>query len=472
MRVAIVGSGISGLTTAYLLDQQGHEVSVFEKSPTIGGYAGSLFSNGFCIERGPSSFLDNEEATKQLIDRLGLKSQVIAAKPESKRRYVFFDGVLSEIPLSPPSLLRSSFLSWRGKLALFTEPFFCKNLAQANKPGSNNRADSEPSRRNETVFGFAQRHFNSEIADRLVSPMTLGVFGGDAKQLLVSKAFPRMIALEREYGSLLFGMINRVRKGQPPGKIFSFHNGSQTLLDALSNSLTSKIHVNHEILSLSRQGPGWLVKLNAPSVTQSEYFDSVILTGSPSSVAFLLKPHLTPVVYEQIHEATTSPLVTVNLTLKSKTPFRGFGVLVHRNNRLNTLGVLHPPDIFENRGPLQGDQFTLVIGGVFNPQLSTESDSELLKISLTELSRILFQKGDTVLTEEDVVQKHILRHLPGIPQYDKKSAATHSLWSTPESALNQIGLFVNSTFSGGVSLNDCIRKSFELASHFGTEPAP
>jgi 2-polyprenyl-6-methoxyphenol hydroxylase-like FAD-dependent oxidoreductase len=35
-RVAIIGSGIAGLTTAYLLARAGHHVEIFEREPEIG----------------------------------------------------------------------------------------------------------------------------------------------------------------------------------------------------------------------------------------------------------------------------------------------------------------------------------------------------------------------------------------------------------------------------------------------------
>ena len=41
MRIAIVGSGISGLGAAWLL-QQRHEITIYEKEPRIGGHANTV----------------------------------------------------------------------------------------------------------------------------------------------------------------------------------------------------------------------------------------------------------------------------------------------------------------------------------------------------------------------------------------------------------------------------------------------
>lgn len=45
MRIAIVGGGASGMVTAYLLDKQGHDVTVFERQSTLGGHIRTLNKN-------------------------------------------------------------------------------------------------------------------------------------------------------------------------------------------------------------------------------------------------------------------------------------------------------------------------------------------------------------------------------------------------------------------------------------------
>lgn len=45
MRIAIVGGGASGMVTAYLLDRQGHGVTVFEREPVLGGHIRTLNKN-------------------------------------------------------------------------------------------------------------------------------------------------------------------------------------------------------------------------------------------------------------------------------------------------------------------------------------------------------------------------------------------------------------------------------------------
>jgi len=42
MRVAIIGSGIAGMTAAHRLHQQGHDITVYEASDYYGGHTATI----------------------------------------------------------------------------------------------------------------------------------------------------------------------------------------------------------------------------------------------------------------------------------------------------------------------------------------------------------------------------------------------------------------------------------------------
>ncbi|MEO8892497.1 MAG: FAD-dependent oxidoreductase [Coleofasciculaceae cyanobacterium] len=63
MRIAVIGGGASGMATAYLLDKQGHQVSVLERQPMLGGHIRTLNKNvkpnrSDCHERLESGVLE------------------------------------------------------------------------------------------------------------------------------------------------------------------------------------------------------------------------------------------------------------------------------------------------------------------------------------------------------------------------------------------------------------------------------
>ena len=72
MRIGIVGGGIAGLTAGYRLSQAGHQVVVFEATPTLGGQAGTFPIEGTRLEYYYHHIFRSDAAAVALTDELGL----------------------------------------------------------------------------------------------------------------------------------------------------------------------------------------------------------------------------------------------------------------------------------------------------------------------------------------------------------------------------------------------------------------
>lgn len=70
MRIAIIGAGFSGMLAAYLLEQKGIDVTVFEKQAHIGGHCQTLSNNNIFLELG-TVFIFNTQI-KALFIELGV----------------------------------------------------------------------------------------------------------------------------------------------------------------------------------------------------------------------------------------------------------------------------------------------------------------------------------------------------------------------------------------------------------------
>ena len=55
-KIAVIGSGFAGLTSAIELASLGYQVTVFEKNSTLGGRARKFETNGFIFDMGPSLY--------------------------------------------------------------------------------------------------------------------------------------------------------------------------------------------------------------------------------------------------------------------------------------------------------------------------------------------------------------------------------------------------------------------------------
>ena len=78
MRTVVIGSGMSGLTTAAYLSQAGYAVTVFEQFPQIGGVTATLRREGYGWDLGPLLLegFGPGELADEILTELGVSDRV------------------------------------------------------------------------------------------------------------------------------------------------------------------------------------------------------------------------------------------------------------------------------------------------------------------------------------------------------------------------------------------------------------
>src|SRR5262245_46549503 len=103
--VLVLGGGISGLTTAFLLARRGMQVTVLEAAPRVGGAMETLSDGPWRFEMGPNTVLEGNAEVTALISACGLEGEKITAAPSAKKRFLWKGGRLHALPGGPGSLL-------------------------------------------------------------------------------------------------------------------------------------------------------------------------------------------------------------------------------------------------------------------------------------------------------------------------------------------------------------------------------
>ena len=76
MNIGIVGGGAAGLSAAYEILKSGHGVTVFERSPFLGGQASTFLVRGVPLERGYHHLFTSDLDMIWLIQELGLLEEL------------------------------------------------------------------------------------------------------------------------------------------------------------------------------------------------------------------------------------------------------------------------------------------------------------------------------------------------------------------------------------------------------------
>ena len=398
-RLVVVGAGISGLAAAWSARVTAAragvtlDVLVLERSAEVGGKARTVAQDGWMVEGGPSGFLGGR-AELDLLIRAGdgLENDVISANASAKRRFLYRAGRMREIRPSPLAFARSGILSIPGLLRLGVEPFISRSRDE----------------RDETVWAFAARRLGREAADRLIAPMTLGVFAGDARRLSLASAFPKMAALEREHGSLLRGMIARRRsaahaaseragtaregdiaESAPAGQLASFRHGMQSLPRKLAEHGGFRVRCNATVRAIARTPGGWSVAVAGdPGAIEA---DAVIIAAEPSTAAQLLRP-LYDRCRRRARRDSLPAFVTVvalgyDAAARARIP-DGFGVLIARGEGIRMLGNLWETSIYTGRGPAGGLLVRALFGGAVDAGIHDLTDDEMVALATREVAQL------------------------------------------------------------------------------------
>ncbi len=441
MSTAIIGAGISGLTLAWELQQRGADYRLFEASGQVGGYIQSESEGPYLRELGPNSLL-GDQSLLDWLGELGLTDEILFAQPVSKARYIFRNGAYRALPSSPPSLLFGSFFSWRTKWAVFQE--------------RNNRTTSPPG---ETLGGFFRRRFSDEIVDYALGPFVAGIYAGDPERLLVSETFPILLQYEREYGSVLRGLLKN-RAGERR-QSFSFREGMHTLPRALAAKLTN-LSLNTPIQAIDRQPDG---RWKLTTSTGSHIFDRVVLATATDASANLLSPAY-PAVADAIRAIEYPPMTAVHSAYKRADvshPLNGFGGLNPAKEGRFCAGHIWTSSFLGtgSRCPTDEVLITTFVGGKQGTQPDGSNNANLPDATLSEQVHAELAKSFGIQASAPIWRK-TMRWERAIPQYDAALAGAKPLIAE----LEKDNLFVCANWYGGVSLSDCIRKGRELGERF------
>jgi oxygen-dependent protoporphyrinogen oxidase len=483
IHVAIVGGGIAGLATAYYLQQKARQAdlpltySLIESAPAFGGKIRTDVQDGFVIEGGPDSFITQKPAALRLCRELGLGDRLVGTNDAQRKVYVLDggrlrplpDGVMLVVPTKFTPFALSPLISLPGKARMGLDLFI---------PPRRENSD-------ESLANFIRRRLGQEALDKIAEPLMAGIHVADPERLSLQATFPRFIALEQKYGSLIKGMLAQkarsVRNHNGTGPklplFMTLRGGLRELVEALAARLEGELLLGTRVVELERD-PG-----NSTSGDgryrlglengQTLLADAVIL-ATPAYVAAGLVEPMHPALAAELRAIRYVSTATVSLGFRRaefEHPLNGFGFVSARarpprsvpraegkksrpSSNVSLAACTWTSTKFNGRAP---DEHVLVrgfVGGPRHEELVDLPDQTLVEGVREELRRVMGVHARPVVTR-------IYRWPQANPQYDV--GHLERVGQIEALAADLPDLYFTGSAYRGVGIPDCIEQGQNTA---------
>jgi oxygen-dependent protoporphyrinogen oxidase len=403
--VIILGGGISGLVTAYTATKRGDQVFLYESGNRLGGMIFTKQTEYGIIESAANGFILTEDI-KILLKSLNLNH--IVTKKESKRRYFYKNGKVTQFPISILDLAKAVY----GIL-------FKDSLPQEN----------------ENFLDWGIRIFGKTPTLNIIEPALGGIYASKLSLLNPKMIFPN---LNWNQSLSLFNRLKTNKKKTKTYGLVSFRKGMKEIIEAITKEITpsSKIFLNTKAPSLATL----LHQYDAPEIH--------ICFSAKECQSYLQENNDNYPDLQMLSVSTVTCFYEKRLLEKS-----GFGILFPKQQDINANGVLFNSDIFENR----------VTDNRYHSETWIFSGDIVSKISDAELIRLQIQDREKIsATQVSPIQSFVTHWHNSFPIYgtDLLRWNEHLDDIEEEFRKNQTNLYFKGNYRRGIGL----RSLLELAS--------
>ncbi len=411
-RIAIIGAGISGLSTALRLRELDpkSEITIFDSRERAGGVLATEQAGDYLIETSADMFATTPDDALRLFKKVGLGGELVATRDIQQRAFIAFEEKLHAVPdgfslMKPGQLwpvLQSSLLTWSGKQRLLEELSVPRGCLESD----------------ESLESFVTRRLGRETYERLVQPLTSGIYTADPARLSMRATMARFLEMEQTYGSLVrAGLDSPATDRTASGARYNLFRGPArgfgSLVDTLVDRLKQfsvNIELNCQVTGLGKDDSNW--SLSTGSSHESSCFDGVVLSTA-ARVSSPLCQSFAPELATELARIETASVAIVAIGAdrsQFKNDFGGFGILYPSCEEKDLIAISFSSNKFPGRAPDSKLLIRCFIGGALQAGLLERNDQQLIESAIAHLSQAVGFEGDSELVR-------VYRWNNAMPQY-------------------------------------------------------
>ena len=258
--VVVVGGGIGGLVAARECAKVGMRVTLLEADSTLGGAIRRAELDGVVVDAGAESYATRGGHVRELLAELNLTDRIVtpnptgawlASAPGMEAAPLPKGGILG-IPSNPFAEDVRRIIGWPGAWRAYVD--------RLRPPLTIGKEHS--------LGTLVAKRMGTKVRDRLVAPVTAGVYSAQPEDVDTEVAAPGLNAALTRAGSLSGGvaqlLVDRADRAKkaPGSAVEALAGGMSALVDALEADLVQLraiIRTDTRVQTLTRTDEGWTV---------------------------------------------------------------------------------------------------------------------------------------------------------------------------------------------------------------------
>lgn len=444
-RIAVIGGGITGLTTAYRVKQKieaenlPFELIILESALRVGGKVYSMKVEDQYFDLGAESIDTRYPEAMDLIKELELEDQLIYN--EGEKQDLFYYNELHQnpyptykgIPINKKDIWKNKLLSFNGKMATFKDRFM----------------QPEELEEDIGISSFLKRRLGDEIVELMLEPFFSRVYANDIDDMGVKSTKEVLFELEQQYGSIEKALLNHPELQDRSGNYATFAQGLSVLTNKLEEILKPHIQYGKKVVEIK---PGientYVLNINL----KEEVRVGAICVATPTTeYSKLFKDKKLQKYFSQIKAASIGHIVFSFNPEDIKNYPVGFGILTPRRNDSFVSSIVFLgkkwPTLYSSKEVLLGVNF------------GRKGEDTIVSLSNKEIEEKILGDLEIILGVTKKPNYHIIKRWPdAIPQFSVE--LEKRMREVVEPLLNEKypGVLIGRNGLEGYGLSQCIKQ--------------